>query len=286
MLDSADKFCSNTRFGRGYSDSPSDIPQDSRLFATQILLALNSSPLSWTGGSNKFCLVGYSLGGGITTAFASFFPQLLSALVLLAPAGLIRDSQISFQSRLLYSHGLVPEKVLAFLVGRRLRAGPLVRHKPTKEEKLSAADAITEELGSEDAEEVQLLSRAYPHVNVPDAVRWQVNTHAGFVHSFMSSMRSGPILLQRQRDTWASLGRYLSTQRTLQTEVQREKGLASDKVLIMCGNKDPIIVKDELVEDASAALEGNVQFKYFNAGHEFPSTKYDQVAEHILELLE
>lgn len=272
-------------FGRGYSDCPSDAPQDDRLFATQIFLALSSSPLSWTGaGSGKFCLVGYSLGGGIAAAFASYFPNLLSALVLLAPAGLIRESQISFQSRLLYSRGLVPELVLGFLVGRRLRAGPLTTPKP-KNEKLNAADALTEELSSQTAGNVQLLSRAYPHVTVPNAVYWQVNNHAGFVHAFMSSMRFGPILQQRQWDTWTRLGKYLAAQRGLPKEEQLANGLPSDKVLIMCGIHDAIIVKDELVPDASLALQGNVDFEYYNAGHEFPSTLYDQVAQRIMKLL-
>ncbi|KAF5855016.1 hypothetical protein ETB97_010284 [Aspergillus alliaceus] len=272
-------------FGRGYSDCPSDLPQDDRLFATQILLALNTSSVSWTGiGSGKFCLVGYSLGGGIAASFASFFPQLLSSLVLLAPAGLLRDSQISFQSRLLYSRGLIPEHVLGFLVGRRLRAGPLTTPKP-KNEKISAADALTEELPSQNGTTTQLLSRAYPHVTVPGAVKWQVNHHAGFVHAFMSSMRHGPILQQRQQKSWERLGGFLSAQSKLSPEEQRNNGLPSDKVLIMCGEHDSIIVKDELVPDATSALQGNVEFKYFNAGHEFPSTKYDDVAQALMEVL-
>ncbi|EAW15925.1 alpha/beta hydrolase [Aspergillus fischeri NRRL 181] len=272
-------------FGRGYSDCPSDAPQDDRLFATQIFLALSSSPVSWTGaGSGKFCLVGYSLGGGIAAAFASYFPNLLSALVLLAPAGLIRDSQISFQSRILYSRGLVPERVLGFLVGRRLRAGPLTTPKP-KNEKLNAADALTEELPSQIAGNMQVLSRAYPHVSVPNAVSWQVNNHAGFVHAFMSSMRFGPILQQRQWDTWTRLGKHLAAQKELPTEEQLTNGLPSDKVLIMCGIHDAIIVKDEIVPDATLALQGNVDFEYYNAGHEFPSTLYDKVAQRIVELL-
>ncbi|PYH90851.1 alpha/beta-hydrolase [Aspergillus ellipticus CBS 707.79] len=272
-------------FGRGYSDCPSDIPQDDRLFTTQILLALNSSVLSWTGaGSGKFCLVGYSLGGGIATAFASYFPQFLSSLVLLAPAGLIRDSQISFQSRLLYSHGLVPERVLGFLVGRRLRAGPLTTPK-LKGKKITAEDALTEELSTQGTADVQRLSRTYPHINVPDAVKWQVNEHAGFVHAFMSSMRHGPILQQRQRETWERLGAFLSAQNKLSQEEQYINGLPSDKVVIMCGDHDSVIVKDELVPDATAALQGQVSFKYFNAGHEFPSTKYEEVAQHMMEII-
>ena len=41
-------------FGRGYSENPGDLPHDLRLFTTQILLVLSSSPLSWM----KFSLVG------------------------------------------------------------------------------------------------------------------------------------------------------------------------------------------------------------------------------------
>ncbi|KAJ5669147.1 hypothetical protein N7462_010217 [Penicillium macrosclerotiorum] len=272
-------------FGRGYSDCPADLPQDDRLFATQIMLALTSSPISWTGAeSGKFCLVGYSLGGGIAAAFASFFPQLLSSLVLLAPAGLVRDSQISFQSRLLYSRGLMPEGLLGYLVGRRLRAGPLVKPKP-KNEKLNAADALTEEIPSQGAAEVQILSREYPHINIPSAVAWQVNNHSGFVHAFMSSMRHGPILGQRQWGSWARLGEYLSAQNRISSEAKNEKGLPSDKVHILCGNNDAIIIKDELVTDATAALGGNAIFKFYEAGHEFPSTKYEEVASYIGKLL-
>ncbi|KAL2798881.1 Alpha/Beta hydrolase protein [Aspergillus keveii] len=273
-------------FGRGYSDCPPDLPQDDRLFATQIFMALSSSPISWTGaGSGKFCLVGYSLGGGIAAAFASFFPQLLSALILLAPAGLIRDSHISLSTRLLYSGGL-PTRVLKFLSGRRLRAGPLSTPKvPQSSKKLHASDVAVEELPSAAGAEAQKLSRSHPHVTVPNAVQWQVNEHTGFVHAFVSSMRYGPILAQRQRATWERLGVYLSEQEKISSEQQESRGLSSDKVVIMCGKTDPIIIDHELLDDATAALGSGVAFKYFSAGHEFPSTKYDEVSRIIVETL-
>ncbi|KAL4928326.1 alpha/beta hydrolase [Aspergillus undulatus] len=271
-------------FGRGYSDCPSDIPQDERLFATQVFLALNSSPISWTGaGSGKFCLVGYSLGGGIAASFASFFPQLLTSLVLLAPAGLIRDSQISFRTRLLYAGGL-PSGLLRYLSGKRLRAGPLSTPKPPHK-KINASDALTEELPSERAAEVQILSRSHPNVTVPSAVQWQVNNHNGFVHAFVSSMRYGPILGQRQRGTWERLGEYLSTQKQLSMDGQQTDSLPNNKVMIMCGENDPIIVQEELLDDVSATLGSDVIFKHFSAGHEFPSTKYDEIAQIVADTL-
>ncbi|KAF5260567.1 hypothetical protein FOXYS1_8775, partial [Fusarium oxysporum] len=80
-------------FGRGFSDGVGDLPYDIRLYTTQVLLALASSPLSWTG-SNSLRLIGYSLGGAIAASFAVDFPHMVSSLILLAPAGLIRSTDL------------------------------------------------------------------------------------------------------------------------------------------------------------------------------------------------
>ena len=161
----------------------------------------------------------------------------------------------------------------------------MITPKPRGDEKLNAGNVLTEELPSQSAANVQVLSRAYPQVTVPSAVKWQVNNHNGFVHAFMSSMRFGPILQQHQWDTWARLGRRLTAQRELTPEEQRKNGLPSNKVFILCGSDDTIIVKEQLSTDATKALEENVQFKYFDAGHEFPSTRYAEVAQFISEAL-
>ncbi|KAJ6114835.1 hypothetical protein N7486_000613 [Penicillium sp. IBT 16267x] len=160
--------------------------------------------------------------------------RLFSTQILLA---LIRDSQISFKSRLLYSRGLMPENLLSFMVARRLRASPLVSPKP-KSEKLNAADALTEELPSQNAGAVQILSREYPNINMPSVVACATTD-----------------------------------------------GQSAHKVHILCGINDVIIIKDELVPDATAALGGNAVFKFYEAGHEFPSTKYEEVATYISETL-
>ena len=248
------------------------------------MLALTSSPISWTGAeSGKFCLVGYSLGGGIAASFASYFPHLLSSLVLLAPAGMMHDSHVSPQARLLYSRGLIPENLLGYFVSKRLRAGPLIS-KP-KSDKISVEDALTEEIATESAAETQVLSREYPHLDIPSAIVWQVDHHAGFVHAFMSTMRNGPIFKTHQWSTWARLGEYLSAQNSVSPGTKGAKGLSRDKVHILCGNSDAVIIKDELVTDATAVLGGNVIFKFYEAGHEFPSTKYEEVASYIWKIL-
>jgi pimeloyl-ACP methyl ester carboxylesterase len=107
-------------FGRGLSDGVGDVPHDPRLYITQILLVLASSPLAWTGTRNAFNLVGYSLGGGIAVHFANTFPHLVSSLVLLAPAGLIRAESFGI-TRHIFTSGFVPEFILSKLTARRLQ---------------------------------------------------------------------------------------------------------------------------------------------------------------------
>jgi len=65
-------------WGRGYSDSV-DLPHDSRLYTTEILLAITSSPIAWV--PEGFSLIGYSLGGGICADFTAAFPEMVKSLV-------------------------------------------------------------------------------------------------------------------------------------------------------------------------------------------------------------
>jgi len=74
-----------------------------RDWSTQILLALVSLPSSWTGSpSGRFALAGFSMGGDIAVAFISYFPRLVSSLILLALSGLVRKGHIDTRSRGLY----------------------------------------------------------------------------------------------------------------------------------------------------------------------------------------
>jgi pimeloyl-ACP methyl ester carboxylesterase len=94
---------------------------------------LTSSPLSWTGGPDRgFSLVGYSMGGGLCVNFASYFPKMVKSLVLFAPAGILRPRHMSGRARFLYSMGLVPERLVNWIVYRRLKAGPMYRDENRK----------------------------------------------------------------------------------------------------------------------------------------------------------
>lgn len=278
-------------WGRGYSDAPLNLPQDTQLFTTAILLALASSPLPWTG-SSTFALVGYSLGGGIAASFTSHFPSLVSSLILLAPAGLVRAQHINRANKFLYSTGLVPESVLEHIIRKRLQAGPsaAVPVRPAEESKKTAADAVTEEIPKFPDEkgatfDDAVLSKSRPRVTVAAAVAWQTQYHEGFIKSFISSIRYGPIL--NQQAEWRRIGARLAAQNASSEEVYEREGLQHGKVLIICGNTDPIIVKEELVEDATEALGDHcVCFKFCDTGHELPIVRSEMIVGQIWEFWE
>ncbi|KAJ1331546.1 2-hydroxy-6-oxonona-2,4-dienedioate hydrolase [Microdochium nivale] len=281
-------------FGRGYSDAPGDVEYDTRLYTTQILLVLASSSLSWTG-DNALSIVGYSLGGGIAANFAAAFPHMVETLILLAPAGLIRPENFGRASRLIFTTGIIPERLLAFLTKRRLRApianavqkrkgqaaAPSTRpttttttaganggatlpridsaNKETFED--AAAQEIIDPLDRADAEPTDFERR------VGEFVHWTLEYHEGFVPAFMSTVRYAPML--EQHDDWRKLA--------------RRGGRTATAVLL--GNHDTLVNKDDYAEDALPLLGGedNVFWRVVPGGHNFPFTHPKKALEQIYE---
>lgn len=269
-------------FGRGYSDAPSDVPYDSRLYVTQILLVLASSPLSWS----RFSLVGYSLGGGLAVSFARYFPNRLDSLILVAGGGLIRRSHVGWQSWMLYDSGLLPEWLVSWLVKRRIR--------PSAEPPKAAGgvDLIAAESqgqgqgtgGNGDANggpgfDSASISRRRPHVSVSSVVTWQVDHHPGFVTAFLSTIRNAPIY--EAYEDWKALGAILAERRQAAAS-SRPPGLPNGQVLLVLGKDDPVVVPSETIEDAEKILgQASVESVVLGAGHELPISLSVEVADCI-----
>lgn len=264
-------------FGRGYSDTPdpSIIKHDSRLFTTQIMLVLASSTQSWTGTGNEFTLVGYSLGGGIAMAFASYFPQMIDNLVLIAPSGLMPTNTIRLSSRIIYGDWL-PRSFRDYLVRRRIV--DLVPHRrPTVARKVAETIPATVLPGSAppsndpDSSAFALPSNdnslipGYP-ASAQDTVVWQIDAHPGFLRAFISSIQNAPI--GDQHDNWRALAMHLSRQNE-----DKLPGLRPGKVLLLLGKDDSVVVADDTAADAVELLgKENVQVKVLPGGHEVPIT--------------
>ncbi|KAK4235872.1 serine hydrolase-like protein [Achaetomium macrosporum] len=273
-------------FGRGYSDAPADVPYDIRLYTTQILLVLASSPLAWTG-DDGFHLVGYSLGGGLAVPFARYFSRMVRSVVVIAGGGLIRSAQVGWKSRLLYSRGVFPERLLQWLVKRRLRpkqpgvttetkmAEEVVGAKRMGQKKHENSDAS----GGDSFDNAVLLARRPEHT-VSSVMDWQLRCHEGFIPAFVSSIRYAPIYDQKEH--WYALGQLLAERRERlgwEDTADELPGLRGGKILLVLGASDPVIVKEELIHDVTAVLgEDGLEAVLLDAGHELVMSKGAEVA--------
>ncbi|KAK2005125.1 alpha/beta-hydrolase [Colletotrichum falcatum] len=248
-------------FGRGFSDGVGDLPHDARLYTTQVLLALASSPLAWSG-TNSVRVIGYSLGGAVAASFAAAFPHMVESLVLLAPAGLIRPENFGLLAQLTFQSGLVPDRVLAAVTRKRLqrplarkRSNAVVEEDDPAEKFVNVAAAEVSGPGDEDVQ----FERG-----VREYVSWMVAHHEGFVPAFMSCVRWAPLM--GQHETWRALGR-------------RSKGTTA----VLIGRKDEIIDVNQYAKDGLPLLGGkdNVLWKELPGGHDFVMTKTDFITREL-----
>ncbi|KAK3674987.1 hypothetical protein LTR78_005331 [Recurvomyces mirabilis] len=259
-------------FGRGYSDTPDPelYPQDVRLFTSQVLLVLSSSPLSWTGSETRVTLIGYSLGGGISAAFTSYLPHLVESLVLIAPSGLIRHHHISQSSRLLYG-SLLPQSLVNYYVRKRLGGDPETKPATTNTTPLpaKAIEAEVPEHPALAADSSVPLFVDRPGISPAKAVAWQLDAHPGFLQAFISSIRYAPIRDEHER--WSIIGLRQEAARSASAQDAKDESLKEGKVLILLGKQDQVIVAAEVEEDATVALgKENVECVTLHGGHDVP----------------
>jgi pimeloyl-ACP methyl ester carboxylesterase len=249
-------------FGRGFSDGVGDLPHDPRLYVTQMLLVLASSPLAWTG-NNGLRLIGYSLGGGIAVHFANAFPHLVESLVLLAPAGLVRPENFGTVTRIVFSSGLVPESILSHLTRRRLQQ-PIAAPKMPRGAKPGdhqADMALAEAAEGPDEDRLIPLERY-----VLFYVRWMVTHHPGFVGAFMSCIRFSP--LTHQHEYWAKLA-------------DRKPGTTA----IYFAQSDEVIDSEYYAQQALPLVGGkdHVDWRVMPGAHDFVMTHTAEVMEALDE---
>ncbi|KAK7432705.1 hypothetical protein QQZ08_000564 [Neonectria magnoliae] len=260
-------------FGRGFSDGVADLPHDDRLYVSQMLLGLASSPLPWTG-TNGLRLVGYSLGGGIAIHFANAFPHLVKDLVLLAPAGLIRAESFGRVSLFLFKSGFIPDRILAIATRSRLQKPIASSRIPKTPISDPVSDSVTDLVSP--AAEIAAAEASDPapgeaatglEHRVLEYVRWMVIHHAGFVPAFMSSVRYAP--LTEQHESWAKLA-------------NRKPGTTA----IILAQSDEIIDLEDYCRDGIALVGGkeNVLWRELPGGHDFVMTHAANIVKELEEM--
>ncbi|KAL4864309.1 hypothetical protein BDV12DRAFT_176429 [Aspergillus spectabilis] len=245
-------------FGRGYSDAPNDLVFDARLYTTQLLLVLSSSPLPWTGTS-AFHIIGFSLGGSIAVAFAAYHASMLRSITLICPGGLIRTSHMKTLDRALYSSARVMPEWL------RLK---LFRDSLEPRNGAACADVPVGKKDDEDEDDLAFddvpIAEDRPQVTVGDVIRWQLRSNTGFVRSYLSTLRSA-LVYRRHDRTWRVLADELARRRVVDTL----PGLTGGKVCLIVAERDIIVVGEECASDAAEILGTEaLETHVLSGGHE------------------
>lgn len=264
-------------FGRGYSDGVGDLPHDERLYVSQALCVLASSELAWTGqGEDEgFHLVGYSLGGGIAIHLAAAFPRMVKTLILLAPAGMIREENFGAVAKFIFRSGWVPEGLVEIMTRWRLKRPIAASAKRKSKGSPSGASTPNSHLPGDQVVEATVTSEIADPA-VPEApgplqrqvlkhVNWQVRNHAGFVPAFMSTLRYGPMI--NQHEAW--------------------RKIASRQPKTTCfifGIGDEIVNDEDYLQDVLPLVGGDENVFWARpvpGGHDFPMAHPDQTLERI-----
>jgi pimeloyl-ACP methyl ester carboxylesterase len=217
-----------------------------------VFFVLASSALQWS----SFSLVGFSLGGGLAANFASYFPNLVSDLVLIAPGGLLRKQHITWQSRLFYSSGLgswFPGFQASFVWGRlwtdMSKEGviePEAKFGAAAKGIVESSRAETSETSGAgilgDDEKMSFLLRTPDNEEAKaalvcnSAVNRTLMLNPYFIPSFVSTLQHAPIHAQQER--WEKI---------------------RCPTLVVLGGKDPIVKADEVETDVKAVFEASGQ---------------------------
>lgn len=154
-------------WGHGLSSTPL-VPHTPQIFHSQILQVL--AYMHWTTAD----IIGFSFGGILTATFATYNPRTASSVALVAPAGIIRKTDLGAETReLLEGEGRDEEAVQAILnwLGANSQALP---------------DRWQEEMRS-------------GKVNPKALKQWELEEHRGYRYSVLSAMRDGWIF-ERDED--------------------------------------------------------------------------------------
>ena len=214
------------------------------------------------------------MGGALAVSFASYFPQLVSSLVLIAPGGLKDSLAPEYRTMPLRYPKLFPKRYVRSSVSKLLNGA---RDRTKRETIMSKSKRKKPDVDW--SAEVQ----GQDQLDVTGIVDWEIDNHRGFVFTITNALKHAPII--NQYETWCNLGCHIKEKIVM--GVENTKGvpnrLRGQKVLLLLGNKDPLVPAIEVRRKASLALGSvNVEIIEFDGGHAFPITQGKRVAETIL----
>ncbi|KAI1390835.1 Alpha/Beta hydrolase protein [Hypoxylon trugodes] len=263
LVDSGHRVMLFDLWGRGYSDTPLGCRHDVRLFASQILLALGSSPLSWAGSGN-FSIISFSLGAPISLAFVGAFPQSIRSLVFLGPAGLIRRLPDGYEDQLMHRPELaLSQEALREKVRQILGVSP---SNTALNIRLNPESVISAKKGPPRVEKT---------FDMGGVLQWQFDYHQGHIHSFQDTVRYGP--LQNREDLWRTACDIIAGR------TRPDSALHKSRLLVFFGQSDDVVVGTETTEDILKLLpSSHLEVEYLPGGHGFPYPNSEKITQKII----
>ncbi|KAI1262205.1 Alpha/Beta hydrolase protein [Xylariaceae sp. FL1019] len=260
LVDSGHRVMLFDLWGRGYSDTPLDCRHDVRLFETQILLALASSSVSWTGSDSRFSIIRFSLGGPIALAFAGVFPELVHSVVLFGPAGLLQRLPKGYDDQLIRHPETAPSKEA---IREKVRQILGLTPSPTPDVQLSEDWSLPFESS---------VYRVEQNFDLGAILQWQFDHHLGHVYSFQDTIRYGPA--RGMEDAWATACDIIAGR------TRSDCPLHNSNLLVLFGEDDVDVVGTETTEQILELLPpDHLQTQYIPGDHGFPYPNSEMITK-------
>lgn len=215
------------------------------------------------GNGTQFSIIAFSLGAPISLTFAAAYPSSIRSLVLLGPAGLLRQLPKGYDDKLMHQPELAPSpEVIREKVREILGVAP-------------SGSALDIQLGTKRVAPVLTdHSRFRRSFDIGAVLQWQFDHHQGHIHSFQDTIRYGPL---QAEDLWRNVCDMISGR------VRPDNAMLNSKLLVFFGEDDGVVVGKETTEDILKLLPAsNLQTEYLPGGHGFPYPNSEKITQTIL----
>ena len=208
-------------------------------------------------------------------SFAAEYPYLINRVVLLAPGGILRRLPAEYEWFCFRYPWLFSENYLKRRVGQVLGVSPRLWQ--------GKFDQVQTVLNEEERLRVSDLDKL---PDVASIVQWQYDNHVGFVHSFVDTIRHGP--LKHEHEIWKHMCAIIKgTKKGCRPGTNVPSRLCDSKLLVVYGDEDTVVVGKELIEDLEAIFGDNAEkhliFQPVPGTHGFPVPSCDAVMKLIVD---
>lgn len=212
-------------------------------------------------------------------SFVARFPYLICSIILLAPSGIIRSLPSGYGSIFFRYPSIVPSSYLRRLVGTILGTKLGMMPQTRTEDRESTGHEAESQLPGNSA------LAAKQTIDVSSIIQWQFDNHWGFLRSFVSTSRYGPVW--HQQSDWKKVCEIING-RQKNGSGYRSYNQQNSKILFIFGDSDEIVIGKEIIEDFEQMLGGSekVEFKVVAGNHGFPILSSQEVVRHIFEFWE